>query len=123
MRANRSKGTIPEVTLERGLAASGITRFQRSPSSLPGRPDFVFPERKIVVFVHGCFWHRCPRHAPTLPKSNPDYWRLKFELNRKRDARKIADLGALGWGSFVVWECEIRDDLARCVERIREALT
>lgn len=76
---------------------------------LPGRPDLVFPARRKVVFVHGCFWHGhdCPRGART-PKRNADYWTAKIARNVARDARAMAGLASLGWAAMVVWECRLR---------------
>jgi DNA mismatch endonuclease (patch repair protein) len=81
----------------------------------------VFPSRRIVVFVHGCFWHRhpdCP--AARLPKTRLDFWEPKLAGNAARDARKQAELEALGWQVLVIWECETRkaDALATLAQRI-----
>lgn len=122
MRANRAKGTAPELALERALKTSGLSHFQRSPSGLPGRPDLAFPKRKVAVFVHGCFWHRCPRHARSLPKANREYWMLKFGLNRRRDLRKIRELRKLGWRVMVFWECQVKERPATSVARVKREL-
>ena len=63
------------------------------------------------MFVHGCYWHHCPKCHPNLPKSNPDFWARKFELNRERDARKRRQLEAADWTVYEIWEHEIRDRL------------
>jgi DNA mismatch endonuclease (patch repair protein) len=75
----------------------------------PGRPDIAYPGRRIAVFVHGCYWHHCPRCYPNVPKSHPEFWARKFELNRERDTRKRRELEANGWSVFEAWECHIRD--------------
>lgn len=87
-------------------------------ADLPGRPDLVFPSRRKVVFVNGCFWHRhdgCPRVR--IPATNRDYWLAKLERNHARDARNIALLQEQGWATLTVWECELRD-LPAATERI-----
>ena len=71
------------------------------------RPDICYPGRKIAIFVHGCFWHRCPKCDLRLPKTNVDYWREKFERNVERDRRKESALIDLGWSVNTIWECEI----------------
>lgn len=82
----------------------------------------VFPGRRKVVFVHGCFWHRHDGCAlARLPKSRLDFWRPKLEGNRVRDTLKIKQLRALGWGVMVVWECELRD-MNTLVARLEEFL-
>lgn len=106
MKAVRRRDTAPEVILRRALHAMGF-RFRLHPD-LPGRPDIVLPRWKTAIFVHGCFWHQhegCPRAS--LPKRNTAFWREKFDRNLERDARKSAQLAAMGWSVLVVWECEI----------------
>ncbi len=63
----------------------------------------------MVVFVHGCFWHRhkgCPK--TTTPTTNRKFWLEKFGANTARDARQQKELRKLGWRSVVVWECETK---------------
>ncbi|MDO8912196.1 MAG: DNA mismatch endonuclease Vsr [Phenylobacterium sp.] len=105
----RGKDTAPELKVRRAAHALGY-RFRLHRRGLPGSPDLVFPARKKVIFVHGCYWHRhdgC-RYA-TVPKSNPAFWAEKFEKNVARDRRVLEELADLGWDAMVVWECETRD--------------
>lgn len=105
MRANRAKDTGPEISLRKALHALGF-RFRKNVQDLPGTPDVVFPRFRAVVFVHGCYWHHhegCRR--ATVPKQNSGFWKEKFEANRRRDARNVEALLALGWRVGVVWEC------------------
>jgi DNA mismatch endonuclease (patch repair protein) len=103
----RGKDTKPEKTLRKILHRLGL-RYRLYGAGLPGKPDLVFPRYRTVVFVHGCFWHRHAGCAiATTPKSNTLFWQAKFEKNVSRDARVVADLQALGWTVFVVWECEL----------------
>ena len=77
---------------------------------LPGAPDLVFPRLHKVVFVHGCFWHRhegCSR--TTTPTTRAAYWQKKCEQNVQRNRRNVAMLEALGWITYVIWECETFD--------------
>ena len=89
---------------------------------VPGRPDISFGPQGLAVFVNGCYWHRCPRCDLPIPRAHREFWKNKFELNVKRDERKLAELEADGWRTLVIWECEIREDLTRCVDRVRRAL-
>lgn len=103
------KGTKPELTV-RKLAHSLGYRFRLHRRDLPGSPDLVFPGRKLVLFVHGCFWHRhegC-RFAYT-PKSNVEFWQTKFKNNVARDERAERELERLGWRVATLWECETTD--------------
>jgi DNA mismatch endonuclease (patch repair protein) len=99
-----------------------------SASDTPGplhhfyRLNLSYPGRRVAVFVHGCYWHHCPRCHPNLPRSNPEFWARKFELNRERDARKRGQLEEFGWRVFEVWECDIRDRLDGVVAEISTTL-
>lgn len=108
MAAVPSKDTSPELLVRRLAHALGY-RFRLHARKLPGRPDLVFPKRRRVIFIHGCFWHghRCTKGR--LPKSRLDYWGPKIEENRKRDRRTLAALRRDGWKALVVWQCQTRD--------------
>jgi DNA mismatch endonuclease, patch repair protein len=113
----RGKDTKPEWRVRRALHAAGL-RYRLHDRRLPGRPDLVFPSRRVVVFVHGCFWHRHGDPACRLarmPKSRLEFWGPKLSGNADRDARDIAALEAMGWVPVIVWECETRN-----VERLRQ---
>jgi len=107
MSANKAKNTKPEVILRRALWANGLRGYRCNYKKAPGRPDIAFPKKKIAIFVNGCFWHRCPHCKLPLPKSNQDFWKTKFEANKKRDREKVTLLGKEGWKVFIIWECEI----------------
>ena len=102
------KNTAPEMALRRALHWRGY-RFRLHRRDLPGSPDIVFPSRKMVVFVHGCFWHGHGCRWGRLPKSRPEYWRPKIETNKERDKRVLTELRDAGWEPLVVWQCELRD--------------
>lgn len=85
-------------------------RGYRVQTRLPGRPDITFPALRLVVFVNGCFWHRCPVCQPRLPAANAEFWSAKFRENRRRDEEARANLQAAGWDVVTVWEHEIRPD-------------
>ena len=106
------RNTAPELAVRRIAHRMGL-RFRVHRKDLPGCPDLVFPKHRLVVFVHGCFWHRhqgC-KYAYT-PKSRVEFWTEKFESSVARDARQQAALKALGWRVLVIWECETRDAVA-----------
>lgn len=105
----RSKDSAPEMRLRRLVHGMGF-RYRLHVKELPGKPDMVFPSRRAVIFMHGCFWHR---HGgckfARLPKSRVQFWQDKLERNRLRDLRNQEDLRELGWRVLVIWECQIRD--------------
>ena len=105
----KSKGMKPEMQVRRLLHRLGY-RYRLHRADLPGRPDLVFPGRRKIVFVNGCFWHYhsdCPRVR--IPATNRDYWLAKLERNRARDERNLKLLEESGWAVMTVWECQLRD--------------
>jgi DNA mismatch endonuclease (patch repair protein) len=95
------------------LAIQSSLRYRLHASDLPGKPDIVFPTRKLVIFVHGCFWHRHPDPScklARLPKSRLRFWWTKLEANRERDKKNKAILESIGWQVVEVWECELSEE-------------
>jgi DNA mismatch endonuclease (patch repair protein) len=115
-----SKDTQPELIVRRLLTEMGL-RYRLHRRDLPGKPDIVFGPRRLVLFVHGCFWHRhrgC-RMAST-PSANAAFWQTKFDANTARDRRNTTALKRAGWRVAVIWECETRqpERLARRLQRL-----
>jgi len=106
----RGKDTKPELVLRRALREVGAPGYRLHWKKAPGRPDIAYPGRKLAVFVHGCYWHRCPHCGPSMPKTHTDFWQKKFERNQERDARKVRELEDAGWDVIVVWECQLKKD-------------
>jgi DNA mismatch endonuclease (patch repair protein) len=118
MSSVRGKNTKPERILRMRLHAAGY-RYRLHVRKLPGSPDLVFPSRKKIIFVHGCFWHlhaRCNQGG--APKSNLRYWRPKLEENRCRDLRNARNLRLAGWRVLIVWGCALRS-----VKKINQTLS
>lgn len=115
----RAKGTRPEMAVRRFLHARGL-RYRLHDKRLPGTPDLVFPSRRVVVFVHGCFWHGhegCKR--ATLPATRAEFWATKISDNVERDRRAEESLREAGWTVLTMWQCEINqktlEDLAATI--------
>jgi DNA mismatch endonuclease, patch repair protein len=105
----RGKNTRPELIVRKLVFASGY-RYRLHVRTLPGCPDLVFPSRKKVIFVHGCFWHRHDNCGlARIPKSRVEFWSDKLNANKARDVRNIEALRQSGWQVLVVWECELGD--------------
>lgn len=120
MRSVRRTNTSPEMIVRRLVHSMG-GRYLTNDTRLPGTPDLVFPGRRTVIFVHGCFWHR--HHScrqATTPKSNKAFWLSKFRANTRRDKIKQAQLQAQGWRVIVVWECETFNTAALRVRLAKE---
>ena len=105
----REKNTCPELKVRSLVHRLGY-RFRLHRKDLPGRPDLVFPSRKKIVFVHGCFWHGhdCVR-GHRVPKTNSKYWIEKIQRNMERDSKHQSILKAMGWNVMVIWECEVNN--------------
>ena len=102
----RSKNTKPELKVRSILHQMGY-RFRLHKKDLPGLPDIVLSKHHMVIFVHGCYWHRhtgC-KYAYT-PKSRVEFWDSKFKQNIMRDKEARKQLEALGWKVITIWECE-----------------
>jgi DNA mismatch endonuclease (patch repair protein) len=103
----RGKDTKPEIAIRKALFALGW-RYRIHDKRLPGKPDLVFPRRKAVIFVEGCFWHGHDCHLFKMPSSRQEFWHSKIEGNRQRDIRVRAELHTLGWRHLTVWECALK---------------
>lgn len=102
----RSSNTLPEVLVRRALRRLGF-RFRATAAALPGKPDFILPELRIALFVHGCFWHCHSCIDGRTPKSNRRYWSPKLLGNVARDRRKAIALRRRGWSVLRVWACQV----------------
>lgn len=122
MRGNKAKDTGPELLLRQALYAEGARGYRLNFRSVPGRPDVAFTKKKIAIFVHGCFWHRCPLCSPNHPKSNIPFWSQKFERNQQRDREKAEQLTTLGWQVLTIWECQLKDNIKKVVQTIKDLL-
>lgn len=106
----RSRNTRPELIVRRITWQMGF-RYRLHSRKLPGQPDLVFPRRRKVIFVHGCFWHqhkRC-RHYK-MPQSRLEFWLPKLKANVKRDLANQKALRTRGWDYLVIWECQLSDE-------------
>ncbi len=120
----RAKGMKPEMEVRRITHAMGY-RYRLHRAGLPGKPDMVFPGRRKVIFVHGCFWHQHADPAckiARVPRSNESYWLPKLERNATRDVENQANLVAAGWDVLVLWECEVKagDGIAGRIQEFLE---
>lgn len=118
MRQVRRTGTAPELQVRRALSRHGI-RYRVSNRDIAGSPDLANRNRRWVIFVHGCFWHRhegCAR--ATTPARNTAYWQQKFIRNVQRDAYIVRSLRKGGWWVYVIWECRA----ARTADRVAQKI-
>lgn len=120
MSSVRSNDTKLEKKLFSILESGGITNFERHISTLPSKPDVVFMDEKIAVFLDSCFWHGCPKHL-RKPKSNEEYWQPKIQNNVKRDKRNRSKLRRMGWSVLRIWEHDLKNP-ETILNKIRRSL-
>lgn len=103
------------------LRREGVHGWRRH-QKLFGKPDFVWWQERVALFVDGCFWHghNCGRNLS--PKKNEKAWEEKFCRNRLRDRSVSAHLRSLGWGVIRIWECELKERPDKCLARVSKAL-
>ena len=109
MRSIKSSGTRPEL-LVRSLVFSLGYRYRLTRPKLPGRPDLIFPGRKKVIFVHGCFWHGhfwSVKECRLAREPAGEYWKTKLVRNVTRDLSVVEELHAIGWDVLIIWECQL----------------
>jgi len=122
MSSIKAKNTSPELKLRKALWYNGIKGYRIHWKKVPGSPDIVFPRYQLAIFVHGCFWHRCPFCNPPMPKTHLEFWIRKFDKNIKRDKFKNKQLAKIGWKTLTLWECQINNNCQSSVNKIKNRL-
>lgn len=122
MRSVRSRGNkSTELKMIELFNELGITGWRRG-YPVKGHPDFVFPKKRIAIFVDGCFWHGHDCRN-TRPHENEEYWSSKRERNMAHDREITATFEKRGWTVLRIWECELKKkNLASLIERITTAM-
>ena len=122
----RSRDTKPELIVRKAVWAAGF-RYRLHRKGLPGRPDLVFPGLRMVVFIHGCYWHGHSCQKGRIPGQNSSFWKEKFDSNKARDKRNAAKLRREGWSVITIWECSLatiprrEKTLAKLLDRLERA--
>lgn len=108
-----------ELALMNLLRSYHVTGWRRN-EDIFGKPDFVFRQARLALFVDGCFWHSCPKHCNT-PASNRAFWKKKLAVNKARDRRVNYVLRHEGWRVVRIWEHDLAKRGEACVRRIQAA--
>jgi DNA mismatch endonuclease (patch repair protein) len=119
MKRVRQKNTSAESAIRRELHALGLRfRIQVPVLATPRRvADVAFSQLRIAIFIDGCFWHGCPKHA-TWPKQNAEFWYRKIVANQERDLDTVARLRAAGWKVLRIWAHEAPMTAALRISRV-----
>lgn len=115
----RGRDTGPELTIRRALWQLGYRYRLHSP--VRGKPDIVFPRERIVIFIDGCFWHRCPLHYQA-PAANAHMWEKKISGNVARDRAVDRQLADEGWKVLRIWEHEVENQPVKVVRQITRVI-
>lgn len=118
----RGRDTKPELLIRSGLHRLGY-RYRLHDRRLPGSPDLVFPARRAVIEVRGCFWHGHDCHLFRWPGTRQEFWRDKIGKNISRDARNLRELLAAGWRVADIWECQLKGRERRPLDEVLERIT
>lgn len=108
VRSKNNKST--ELKLMQIFKDNNIHGWRRN-YKVKGHPDFVFLDKKIAIFVDGCFWHG-HNFRNTKPKTNQEYWDKKRERNIKHDKEITEYFENRGWTVIRIWECELKSNKA-----------
>jgi DNA mismatch endonuclease (patch repair protein) len=109
MSAIRGKNNrTTELPLRMAFVRKGIKGWRLHAKELPGNPDFYFKNRRLAVFVDGCFWHGCPR-CGHIPKTRSMFWEKKIRRNHQRDQQKRMELRQIGISTIRIWEHQLKD--------------
>lgn len=113
----RSKWSSQEVKIHNYLKGNKI-KHKMHPK-LDGNPDILLLNTKTSVFLHGCFWHKCPK-CYKEPKTKKAYWFSKIKNNVKRDQKNTKILKAQGFKVIKIWEHEIKRKFDNVLNKIVE---
>ena len=118
----KGRDTKLEIKVRSQLFKDGF-RFRKNDKRYPGKPDILLPRYKTAIFINGCFWHN---HANCkyayVPKTRKVFWKNKFKNNKERDRKNFTLLKKMGWQVLVCWECQLKKNFLRCMNRIEKKL-
>ncbi len=122
MKRIKSKDTSIELLLRKELWKRGL-RYRKNVKDIYGKPDIVFKNKKVAVFVDSEFWHgKQFLEGKYIPKTNSSFWITKLKRNIERDKQVNKKLKEEGWTVLRFWGEDIQSDLASCADKIEELL-
>jgi len=107
MRKVKNKNTKPEMVIRELLTQMGY-KYRLSTKKLHCKPDIIFPSKKKVIFINGCFWHGHDCKRGRLPETNKEFWQQKIQKNIERDQINYSECNKEGWSYLIFWQCEIK---------------
>lgn len=122
MSSIKAKNTLPELLFRKALFANGIRGYRCHYKKAVGKPDICFVNRKIAIFINGCFWHGCPKCKKKMPTTNSLFWETKINKNIERDQRKAQELTNAKWRVLIFWECEVKNNIKDCFREVKKTI-
>jgi DNA mismatch endonuclease, patch repair protein len=124
MQAVKGKATKLERRLASMLAGMRLKGWRKNVAEVAGKPDVVFSDEKVAIFIDGCFWHGCPHCQRKLPVTNREYWERKIRRNIELAKLHNQKLSDDSWTVIRIWEHEMRDrgEMTRIKQQILHAL-
>ena len=118
----RSKNTKFEKEFIDSLKKNTTENFHTNVSVIKGKPDIVFKNQQVCVFLDSDFWHgwQYPRWKHLLKN---DFWRQKIMNNRKRDRKITFYLRKNNWTVLRFWEHEMKSGLNKIISEVVTQLT
>ena len=110
MQAVRGKGTKVEKRFSSILVRMGVRGWRKNADNVIGKPDIVFEQQRIAIFIDGCFWHGCPSCQRKMPRTNRAYWERKINRNIVIARSNNRQLRGRGWTVIRVWEHEVNNN-------------
>lgn len=107
MKKVKNRNTAPELFIRSLLNELGI-KYRLQTKVFHCKPDIVFPSKKKVIFINGCFWHGHDCRRGALPKTNTEFWMNKIEANQDRDEKNYAEIKDKEWEYLIIWGCQIK---------------
>lgn len=122
--SSKKAGTKSELILRRALCALGL-RYRVNVPGMPGRPDIVLKQHRLVIFCDGDFWHGRSlkqRLAKLSRGHNAPYWVGKIRANVERDRKCTEQLEQEGWRVLRLWETDILRDPESAVAQVQSLI-
>lgn len=117
----RSTGSKIEQALEAALHTLKLRPIKHP--KMFGRPDFVFPRKRVAIFCDSHFWHGYNWKVKQKEiRRNRLFWVPKILSNIRRDHLVNRRFRQEGWVVLRFWEHQILRKPKRCAAVVKQTL-